>query len=298
MVIGNGFFSDTRDDAVKEMRERSRCDVKHLPFPTIGNIDYYISETGDLYGMQRIQGKCLTRQRQHIRYKKGFTARLSTAPHKESFFGLELLTYCAFVLNRWEPDVQLEFKNGNQYDVRPVNLRPKQKEAHTEWTERMNDHTAIYSQHFMRICYSTAFKADISMEDSKDIVSQAFIYLCTTGFNPSIKTDDDFIGLWVKVSRMRAIDFYYHHLQHFNSENYDLLLELRGRNDKPYEFDWFKLRPGQKRQTYLRMYFEGNSPTEIAKECGSSLSTVSSEVTRSVQFMQKYFKRDIEQWYK
>ena len=111
-------------------------------------------------------------------------------------------------------------------------------------------------------------------------------------------TDDDFIGLWVKVSRMRAIDFYYHHLQHFNSDNYDLLLELRGRNDKPYEFYWFKLRPGQKRQTYLRMYFEGNSPTEIAKECGSRLSTVSSEVTRSVQFMQKYFKRDIEQWYK
>lgn len=211
---------------------------------------------------------------------------------------MELLTYCAFVLNRWEPDVQLEFKNGNQYDVRPVNLRPRQKEAHPEWTERMNDHTAIYSQHFMRICYSTAFKADISMEDSKDIVSQAFIYLCTTGFNPSIKTNDDFVGLWVKVSRMRAIDFYYHHLQHFNSDNYDLLLELRGRNDKPYEFDWFTLRPGQKRQTYLRMYFEGNSPTEIAKECGSSLSTVSSEVTRSVQFMQKYFKRDIEQWYK
>jgi DNA-directed RNA polymerase specialized sigma24 family protein len=298
MVIGNGFFSNTKDDAVKEMRERSRCDVKHLPFPTIGNIDYFISETGDLYGMQRIQGKCLTRQRRHIRYKKGFTARLATAPHKESFFGLEMLTYCAFVLNRWEPDVQLDFVNGNQYDVRPVNLKPKQRKEHPEWTERMTDHTDIYSQHFMRICYSTAFKAGISMEDSKDIVSQAFIYLCTTGFNPSIKTDDDFVGLWVKVSRMRAIDFYYHHLQHFNSENYDLLLELRGRSDKPYEFDWFKLRPGQKRQTYLRMYFEGNSPTEIAKTCDSSLSTVSSEVTRSVQFMRKYFKRDIEQWNK
>ena len=298
MVIGNGFFSDTKKDALKEMRERSRCDVRHLPFPTIGNIDYYVSETGDLYGMQRIQGKCLTRQRQHIRYKKGFTARLSTAPHKESFFDLEVLTYCAFVLNSWEPDVKLEFVNGNQYDVRPVNLRQQQEEEHPEWTERMKSHTAIYSQNFKRICYSTAFKADIAMEDSKDIVSQAFIYLCTTGFNPSIRNDEDFVGLWVKVSRMRAIDFYYHHLQHFNSDNYDLILELRGRHDKPYEFDWFKLRPGQKRQTYLRMYFEGNSPTEIAKECGSSLSTVSSEVTRSVQFMQKYFKRDIEQWYK
>ena len=298
MVIGNGFFSDTKDDAVKEMRERSKCEVKHLPFPTIGNIDYYVSETGDLYGMQRIQGKCLTRQRQHIRYKKGFTARLSTAPHKESFFGLEILTYCAFVLNRWEPDTQLEFVNGNQYDVRPQNLRPKQQEEHPEWTERMKSNTAIYSKNFMRICYSTAFKADIAMEDSKDIVSQAFIYLCTTGHNPSIKTDEDFIGLWVKVSRLRAIDFYYHHLQHFNSENYDLILELRGKRDKPYEFDWFTLRPGQKRHTYLRMFFEGNTPTEIARECGSTLSTVSSEVTRSVQFMRKYFKRDIEQWYK
>lgn len=44
------------------------------------------------------------------------------------------------------------------------------------------------------------------------------------------------------------------------------------------------------------MYFEGNQPTEIARECGVSLGTVGSSVTRSIQFMRKYFRKDIEQW--
>lgn len=191
--------------------------------------------------------------------------------------------------------MQLETVNGNPYDVRPQNLRLRRQPQHPEYEERIKDNAEAYAQNFKRIAYSTAFHCDISMEDSKDIVSQTYIYLCTTGHNPSIKTEDDFIGLWFKVSRLRGIDFYHHHVRHYG-EDYDLMLELRGRRDTPYEFDWFTLRPGQKRQKYLRMYFEGNTPTEIARECGVSIGAVGSEVTRSVQFMRKYFRKDIEQW--
>jgi DNA-directed RNA polymerase specialized sigma24 family protein len=46
------------------------------------------------------------------------------------------------------------------------------------------------------------------------------------------------------------------------------------------------------------MFFEGNRPTEIANACGVSLGTVSSSVTRSMQFYQRYFKHEIEVWNK
>ena len=291
MVIGNGFFTDTRQDAVKEMQERSHCRVEHCPFPTIGNIDYYISEKGDLYGMQNIQGKQLTRLKKSVKYKSGYSARLQESPRREAWVPLQVLVYCAFTLKRWEPTVQLDFKNGNPYDVRPDNLQPKQKEEHPEWTEAMEERQWAYDKEYTRICYSTAFYIGIPIEDSKDIVSQTFIELCTTSNNPSIHNTDEFIGLWHKMSRRRAIDFYHHYGKRFDMEIYDTLLEIKGNRDAPYERDLFHLQPGTKRATYLRMWAEGNTPTEIAKECGCSLSTVSASISRSIQFLQRYFKK-------
>ena len=52
MVIGNGFFSDTKEDALREMTDRAGCKVVKSNFPTIGNIEIYVSERGDLYGQQ------------------------------------------------------------------------------------------------------------------------------------------------------------------------------------------------------------------------------------------------------
>ena len=43
MVIGNGFFSDTKEDALREMTERAGCKVVKSNFPTIGNIEIYVS---------------------------------------------------------------------------------------------------------------------------------------------------------------------------------------------------------------------------------------------------------------
>ena len=52
MVIGNGFFSDTLSDAIKEMQRISKCEVVQCAFPTIGNIVYYISYNGDIFEIQ------------------------------------------------------------------------------------------------------------------------------------------------------------------------------------------------------------------------------------------------------
>lgn len=292
MVIGNGFFSENKEAALKEMQERSKCEVRHLPYPTIGNIDYLISRKGDLYGMQRIAGRYIIRKKSHLRYKHGFTARLVQSAHKEIFIRLQVLVWSAFVANRWEPDVELEFVNGDCCDVRPENLRIKHEAVPTEYAERMEQRKGIYEGKFVRVCWSVNLTTGLSMEDCKDVVQNTFIYLTTSGHRPCIQTEDDFIGVWIKVARLRAIDY----IKHRWFEHHWEMDWLPARKDKGYEFDWFKLQPGEKRQTYLRMFFEGNRPTEIANACGVSLGTVSSNITRSVQFMQKYFKKDIERW--
>ena len=287
MVIGNGFFSDTKEDALKEMTHRSKCEVKHLPYPTIGNIDYFISETGDLYGLQKIQGKCLTRTKKPVKYNQGYSARLVESAHKEKWYRLQALVYCAFVLNEWQPDVELEPVNGNVYDVRPANLRQKQKPIPTEWAERMKDRANIYAAHFMHVAWSVKFVTGYDIDTCKDFVQTAFIYLCTEGFK-RIQHKTDIVGLWVKIARFRAID-YMHHVTH--RQVYDAF-DYIGRRDQPYEFDLFSLLPGEKQQLYTRLYFEGNTPTEIAREYNVHLGTVSSAVTRSVQYLREYLGKE------
>ena len=286
MVIGNGFFTDTLQEAVKEMQERSHCGVEHCPFPTIGNIDYYISEKGDLYGMQNIQGKQLTRLKKSVKYKSGYSARLQESPRHEICVPLQVLVYCAFTLKRWEPTVQLDFKNGNQYDVRPDNLQPKQKYIPPEWSERMTWRGKIYKANFMHVAWSVNYVTDLDIEDCKDLAQSAFIYLCTDGYRP-IQHKTDIVGLWVEYARMRAVDYIRRRCVP-DSE----LVERYGNRDKPYEIDLFHLQPGEKRSTYLRMWAEGNTPTEIAKECKCSPSTVRESISRSIQFLQRYFKKE------
>ena len=288
MVIGNGFFSDTLSDAIKEMQRISQCEVVQCAFPTIGNIMYYISYKGDIFGMQTIGGKRLTRNRKTTKNKGGISARLSISAHREVCIPLQVLTYCSFVLKAWNPDVELTFINGDVYDVRPCNLVEQKEPIPQEWTDRMCEQSTDYERNYKRICNAVSFFNGLSIEDSQDVVSQTFIYLCTEGFNESIKDHNDFIGLWMNLSQKRAIDFW--RRRFILSDNLEKIIGCRQRT---YEVNLFEVQPGEKRQKYLKLWAQGYDPTEIAKECGVTLSTVSSSITRSIQFLKHYLVRDI-----
>ena len=257
-------------------------------FPTIGNIAYYISEHGDLYGQQHIQGRLLTRQRKHLRYAPGFKARLCTAPHREQSIYVQVLVYCAFVLHEWQPDIELEAVNGNVYDVRPENFRPKHKPIPPEWSECMTERSQVYEQNFHKVCWSVNYTTGYDLQTCKDFAQQAFIYLCTDGFR-RIQHKTDIVGLWIKIARLRAID-YMHHVSF--RQVYDVIDGI-GRGDQPYEFDLFTLLPGEKQRLYTRLYFEGNTTTEIARMYGVHLGTIASAVTRSVQYLRNYFGKEM-----
>ena len=288
MVIGNGFFSDTISDAINEMQRISQCDVVQCAFPTIGNLMYYISYNGDIFGMQTIGGKILTRNRKTKMKKGGISVRLCISAHREVCIPLQVLTYCSFILKAWNPDVELTFINGNVYDVRPCNLKEQREQIPQEWTDRMFEQSINYEKNYKRICNSVSFFNGISIEDSQDIVSQTFIYLCTEGFNESIKDQNAFIGLWNTLSQKRAINFV--RRRFIISDNLDKIIGCRQRT---YEVNLFEVQPGEKRQKYLKLWSQGYKPIEIAKECGVTFATVSSSISRSIQFLQKYLKVDI-----
>jgi len=291
MVIGNGFFSPSEHEAVEEMRSRSGCEVRRCVFPTIGNIVYYVSTKGDLYGVQKIQCRVLTRTSKLVRNKGGFTARMRGGMKREEWLPLQLLTYCTFVLGRWDADAQLEFKNGDPFDCRPENLRPKRHDVPPEWAACMATRADVYANNFAHVCWSVNYTTGYDIDTCKDFVQNAFIYLCTDG-RYRAQHSTDIVGLWVKIARFRAID-YMKHVTH--RQVYDVIDGLC-RRDASYEFDLFSLLPGKKAQLYTRLYFEGNTPTEIAKEYNVLLGSVSSAVTRSVQYLREYLKDEIPQW--
>ena len=287
MIIGNGFFSDTEQEAVGEMRQRSGCAVARVPFPTIGNINYYVSERGDVYGMQSIQGKKLTRTKKCQRNKKGFFVRLSTAPHKETFFPLETVTYCTFTLHRWQPDVELDFIDGNCFNVHPSNLRPRQEVIPPEWAEHMEWRKGVYKAYFAHVSWSVNYVTGLDLEDCKDITQTSFIYLCTTGWSDS-QSRTDIVGLWIKIARLRAIDYI---RQRFVADSD--FIERVGRTDRPYEVDLIGVLRGKRSQDDPRKYMEGETPREIAHETGRASCTVRSSISRSISFLQRYLRKEI-----
>ena len=177
--------------------------------------------------------------------------------------------------------------NGNIYDVRPQNLRIKQKPINTEWSKRMKERATIYEKNFNHVCWSVNYVTDYDFQTCKDFVQQAFIYLCTDGFK-RIQHKTDIVGLWVKIARFRAID-YMHHVTH--RQVYDAI-DYMGNRDKPYEFDLFSVLPGEKQRIYTRLYFEGNTPTEIGQMYGVKASTIGGIVTRSVQYLRNYYRNE------
>lgn len=298
MVIGNGFFSDYESRAIDEMKKMVRCDVKRCVFPSSKNLTYYISEHGDLFSMQKVQGRYLTRGPKKMATGKhgkrkdgGITHRLSMGrAGREKWIAAELLVYCTFILGRWESEIKILFKNGKATDIRPGNLELPPNEPPPEYSERMAEYQEMYQQDFNRVVKSVKWWCGLSVEDAKDVASQTFIWLCTDGYKKGTLNS----ALWTYWSRKRGYDFAIRAGKIKRGECYDVKLETIGSKDRTVEVDLFHIQPGVKRQRYLTLWSQGYTTTDIAEMERSTIGNIGSSVTRSIQFLQKYFRHEKE----
>ena len=294
MVLGNGFFTYSKSEAQKEMINLAGCEVRHCVFPTTGNLEYFISEHGDLFSIQIIQGRYLTRGPKKAgsleghgkRRDGGITHRLVYNPKCEKWIAAEKLVFCTFILGHWEEDIQIEFKNGNASDVRPDNLQPKKEKWLQEYTDRMYEYEHIYKHDFGQVARSIQWWCFLPIEDAKDIAQSTFIWLTTNGFKETFNTP-----IWIFWGRRRGMDFWNRVIRHFSDEDFQEFL-FDGIEDPGYEVDLIHVQPGIKRAKYLMMWLQSHTPTEIAEECNSTISNVGSSVTRSIQFLRRYLRHE------
>ena len=193
-----------------------------------------------------------------------------------------LCMYNAFVVKTWQDKILPSFKDGNQYNCILSNLYVPAKVFHSEYADRMTLLADVYEANFNRVCYYLQWRTGICLEDAKDVTSDVFLHLTTTGYNSTVYLDDNFVGLWKKQVVRRSYDF----LDHKNMNVYDT--DLCHSEDKGFEIDLIPVLHGTKRQNYVRNYIEGYSHSEIAKITNSKTSTVRSECSRAMKFLKRY----------
>ena len=302
MNLNGGFFTDSQNGVPEIIQKIVKCEVKRCVYPTTKNLIYYLSEHGDLFSTQLIQGKVLVRgpKQPASKHKKGkrkdggITHRLSNGHHgkgSESFIPAELLIYCTFILKRWKPDLQICFKNGIASDLRPDNLQEYKNDIPHDWNKRLEFWKDIYQSQFNEVARYVKWWTGISLEDSKDVVQSAYIYICTSGHK---KDPENFLGLWRYIAKLRAIGFMKSHTFRYNNEDFDLISETTGIEQFMYEIDFIRFCRGERRQRFLTLWSKGYTPTEIAEMENTTIGNVGSSITRSIQYLQKYFTNDKE----
>lgn len=293
MVFGNGFFTYSENDALEEMTKLAGCSVERCVYPTASKITYFLSEKGDCYSAQRVQGRYLVRTKQadrgsHSKRKNGgLIMRLKSTPRKEVGFHLEWLMYCTFVLKRWEePQREIVFLDGNAKNVRPNNLILPKQRIPPEWAEQMSMLSGLYEAEFETVTSMVAAWSGLPREDAQDVVQDVFICHSTKRFVPDLSR-----RLWLFLSKKRALTYLVNRYRRFEHDGF-VEDAFEGGTDTHYEIDLCRCQPGKKGAYELYLWSHGCTTTEIAEVMGSKIGTVGSVITRRIQYLKQYLKNE------
>ena len=289
MVIGNGFFSNTLQEALAEMSARSGGEVQPVPFPTIGNITYYATTTGSVYGVQKIGERYISRLKKPCKNGRYICVRLNKAPHKETYTPMLRVMYCTFIAKQWT-DEPIIAKDGNVNNWQLENIT---KDTFSDLNMKLHDNTClfskVYSTSFTRVAWHCNYVTGIDFEDAKDVTSQTFIYLCEN--NKAIGTDTEyFLKTWFTLSAKRAYDFLDHRNRNvFADDDHPLERIMPKSSQHPCEVNLLAPLTGERTLRFMRMYSLGHTTADIAELCHTTRSNVASVITRSIQKLQKVY---------
>ena len=295
MVLANGFISKTKFDVIEELRKRVKGkDIQPIPLPyAVETMTYYVSDIGEAFGSQKYKDFYLTKPLKiENRYKEGCNIRVACGNKKYKNEWLHKLMYWTFVAKEYIEDIQLSFKDNNQYNYQLSNIQLATPKLSTTLLDNMEQLKDVYKSHFLNVAWYVRFiSMDISLDDAKDIASNTFYEICKHEY-PYIQ--EYFVGLWKSQVRKRVLDFI-DSRNRFCDVCFDDDEERLRTYDKAVDvIDYKKYLNGNKTREIIKLWLQNETPTDIAKLMGCSLSTISSCITRNIQKLKQIYKKDIE----
>lgn len=293
MVIANGFISPNKDAALEEVKKLCKgSEVRVAVMPPLCTMTYFISNIGEMYGCQQMKNFCLTKPlKPEQRYSIGVNIRYAVGGGKQKPAYMQYIMYATYVLGYWNENLQLETKDGNVYNYQLSNIKVKD-EDYRLFVNNMDVLKHVYKSSFLDVSWYAKYVCnDIDFEDAKDIASKAFYELCNIPYQyePSF-----FVGLWKNTVRKRVYDYLDYRNRFTDSLWHEDGEERYGNTDRDVEVAdlWWHIRGDKCRQT-MKLYAEGETPTEISEQIGSKRASVASCITRTIQHLQGIYARDI-----
>ena len=286
------FYADTIDDLRKEIRKRSGCEVRESVYPTFGEMTYYVSENGEVYGISSriIHGKHYgygphkPEPYRNTQTKLGIKYSIRDGGSHEKEIWAEQLVYCTFVLGKWDETVRIAFKDGNHANVHLNNLVAYKEIIKQEWSENMKMYEDIYIHNFSDVVDYIRWNCNLSRTAAKDVAQDAFLWITKNREMPN-----NMIGSWKHWSKFFGKNELYNITKVRYLDNIDSYF---GKSSKPYEIDLFGLIKDEKRREAVRLCFSGYTKQEVADLLGIKMRTVKYYYQSSISYLRDYLKNE------
>lgn len=286
------FYADTIEGLRKEIKKRSGCNVRESVFSTYGEMTYYVSEHGEIYGISSriIHGK-------HYGYgplrpipyrsnqeKLGVKYSIRDGGSHEQEIWADKLVYCTFILGKWDEKIKIDFKDGNPANVHLDNLVGYYEVIKPEWSENMKMYADIYKCNFSDVVNYIIWNCNLSRTAAKDVAQDTFIWITTNREMPQ-----NMIGAWMHWAKYFGRNEVYNITKVRYFEDIDLHF---GKTKKAYEIDFFGLIKNEKHREMLRLYFQGYTRQEIAEMFGIKERMVRYYYESSINYLRAYLKNE------
>lgn len=291
----DAFFANSEVDALAEFSKRAGCEVRKCVYPVRSERVYCISEHGDLFGLIRDDYRHV-----FIGYsaKKKVLHNTAERPTPGVWYGVkhylsgkdtvvkaEKLVYCTFVLGKWDDDVIVQFKDGDQYNVCLDNLEEPHKEVSPLTAKRMVEYSDIYRREFKNVVSYVAWICGIRDEEAQDCAQDTFIWLITRQY----ALPQYFVGAWMYWSKFHGF-----HVTRDSYKHCELKEQDSGGHEPNREIDLLGMIRNDKHRDMLLMKLHGYTEREVAEKYGTTAGTVHNTMQRVIANLRTAFLKDFK----
>ena len=291
----NTFFANSEVDALAEFGNLAGCEVRKCVYPVRGERVYYISTSGQLFGLIRDKSK-------HVFIGYTINARIlhknKERPTPGVWYGVkhymtgkdtvvkaERMVYNTFVLGRWNEEVKVQFKDGDQHHVSLDNIEEQHDTFDHKWAVNMSHYTQIYRREFNRVVDYVEWFCKIREDEAKDCVQDTFMWLTSVDRElPSY-----FVGAWMFWSKINGMHYIRNNARMLSIGDWDGCVY-----DKPLDIDIIGMVKNKKKRDILLMKLHGYTEREIADKHGYTVGTVHNTVRRVIANLRSEFLKDFK----